>query len=114
MVIIKADDSRHVGNEGVGFPSSFGAVSTSEGSALFSAEGGGNTTHEGGLSAAGIGGEADDDGGLAFLQCLKGGRRAHATESGGHEGRGGGGREGNEGDGKLHGSRGMSEEDEYD
>jgi len=101
MVIIKADDGGHVGNEGVGLPSAI-AKSTAKGPALITAKGGGDTSHEGRFAAAGVGGKADDDGDLAILQChLK--RRSAKAGVAGHEGRGGGGREGNDGDGKLHG-----------
>eukprot|EP01083_Nonionella_stella_P288395 981374_1 len=103
MVIIEADDGGHVGDEGVGLPSSLSSESSSEGSALLSAEGGGHATHEGGLSATGIGGEADDDGGLAFLKGVEG--RGSAKGGGGEgsgEGRGGGGRDGSDSHRKLH------------
>jgi len=101
MVIIKADDSSHVRDEGVRLPTSIGAESSTKRTTLITSEGRGNTTHKRGLSAAGIGSEADDDGGFTILQCLERRGRAHATESGGHEraseSRGGGDREGSGG-----------------
>jgi hypothetical protein len=108
MVIIKTDDSGHVGNESVRLPSTI-AKSTAKWSALITAKGRGDTSHEGRLSAARVGSKANYDGSLAILQCHLERRRSSAkARVAGHEGRGGGSREGNDGDGKLHGKNGSA------
>lgn len=78
VVVIKADDSGGVGDEGVGV-----RVATGNGLGRPPEEVG-HAAHEGGLAAAGVGGEADQDGaallrGLHLGDVLPGGRHGSAA-----------------------------------
>mmetsp|Transcript_7522 Transcript_7522/g.10983 ORF Transcript_7522/g.10983 Transcript_7522/m.10983 type:complete len:406 (-) Transcript_7522:64-1281(-) len=99
VVIIEADNSGEVGNEGVGLPSIVGAESSSEGSYNISSEDVGETAHESGLSASRISGYTDNDGGLSIDKGhgKSGGRLNIGGELGRESRRGEGGRGGEEG-----------------
>lgn len=105
VVVIKADDSGKVRDQGVSFPSSV-SEATSKRSDDITSEDGGQTAHESGLSASRVSGNTDNDGSLTGLQChveaaggsrdsgILGGesRRGESSNSG----------EGGEGEGELH------------
>jgi hypothetical protein len=105
MVVIKADDSGEVRDQGVSLPSSI-AKSTSKGSDNVSSEDRGKTTHESRLSTSRISGNTNNDWGLSILQ-------GHVEAAGGggsgqvlgHESRrseGGDSAEREKGKGELH------------
>ena len=110
VVVVEANDSREVRDEGVGFPAAWRSESSAEGSDDVSSEDVSESAHECRLSATTIGGNTDDDRCLSVLErhVQRRGRMRRSSKVGRdegtrREGRGRGQDEGSKSSNELHG-----------